>query len=80
MRAPCLSVIYLPAVRSFVVETKCDNELDILYCPWCGTRLPKDLVTELTNVIYQELSLSGYEDPLVPQEFKTDMWWKRRGL
>lgn len=75
-----LSVLYLPPIRSFVIETKYDNEIDICFCPWCGTKLPKDLTTELTNMIYKELGLSGYDDHLIPYEFKTDIWWKRRGL
>jgi hypothetical protein len=55
----------------------------IEYCPWCGTKLPKNLIDEYAELVFDELGL----DPLdtnynkkMPKEFKTDEWWKNRGL
>jgi hypothetical protein len=55
----------------------------IKFCPWCGSALQKDLIEEYASIVFDEL---GY-DPLdinykkkIPSEFKTDKWWKKRGL
>lgn len=53
------------------------------YCPWCGSKLPKSLSNEWFVVLKSEYGLS---DPIfddadkVPDEFKTDEWWRKRGL
>ena len=54
--------------------------ISINYCPWCGTKLPKDLSDELGKIIFEELELDGFDDPRLPEEFKSDEWWKKRGL
>jgi hypothetical protein len=51
----------------------------ILYCPWCGTKLPE----RLTEEWYQTLSRMGYSDPgeeTIPEEFNTSEWWRERGF
>lgn len=54
------------------------------YCPYCGTHLPNDLVEKWMNVLEKEYKIDDpYDDEqkkLIPQEFKTDLWWKRRGF
>jgi hypothetical protein len=56
---------------------------DIFYCPWCGTKLPKDLGEEWGELLEKEY---GLEDPGwmktedLPKEFQTDEWWRKRGL
>ena len=55
------------------------------YCPWCGTKLPKELGDEWVDTLYHEYGLKspceGDEDAdKVPEEFKSDKWWKKRGL
>jgi hypothetical protein len=55
----------------------------IWYCPWCGTKLAKDLNEEWGEILENEY---GITDPMlddknkVPPEFWTDEWWKKRGL
>lgn len=54
------------------------------YCPWCGKELPKDLEEEWGEALEKELGITdpfidpGYEN--LPEEFRTDAWWKKRGL
>ncbi|MBP9791627.1 MAG: hypothetical protein KBC27_00220 [Rickettsiales bacterium] len=63
----------------------CGDKRDyaILYCPWCGKDLGKRLNWEYFEILAKEY---GIEDPdfvnftNVPEEFKTDAWWKKRGL
>ncbi|HSC25213.1 MAG TPA: hypothetical protein VLB80_03300 [Candidatus Babeliales bacterium] len=57
---------------------------EINYCPWCAKPLPKDLRDEWLEVLKEEYDLddpdSKEQKKLVPEEFKTDEWWKKRGL
>lgn len=59
------------------------------YCPFCGTKLPKSLygIDENGNDPYadalEEAVGKEYCDITkdeIPEEFKTDEWWKKRGL
>ncbi len=60
-----------------------------VYCPFCGSKLPKD------RMAVDESGSDPYTDALeealgkdfcditpeeIPEEFKTDEWWKKRGL
>ena len=53
-------------------------------CPFCGTKLPLDLVTERSEILEKEYCITDPYDTkqkkLIPSEFKTDEWWKKRGL
>lgn len=81
------NIIYVPHFREYVILTQ---ELHIVtgieYCPWCATRLPKDLRDEFFDIFYDELNLDlisnteVLETPGLPAEFKTDEWWKKRNL
>ena len=66
-----------------------DNDRDeeclreISNCPFCGTKLPSPLADKWFDVLEEEY---GITDPRnddadkVPPEFRTDEWWKKRGL
>ncbi|MFI4983868.1 MAG: DUF6980 family protein [Rickettsiales bacterium] len=55
----------------------------LFYCPWCGTKLPTSLADKWFEILKVEYGLT---DPIfddaekIPKEFKTDEWWKKRGL
>jgi hypothetical protein len=51
----------------------------ITFCPWCGAKLPKDLVDEWFGVLDNELGLAS-DDPALPEAMKTSAWWRQRGL
>jgi hypothetical protein len=50
----------------------------IRYCPWCGAKLPESK----RSLRFEILEAMGCEVPWdeIPEEFKTDEWWKKRGL
>jgi hypothetical protein len=59
----------------------------IPYCPFCGSKLPKLLVDERWDTILRELGPDYLPDDdnnppkkELPEEFRTDEWWKKRGL
>jgi len=55
----------------------------LTHCPFCGTKLPKELrdewFEELTKLLGFEVDIS-LDRRRIPKEFKTDTWWKKRGL
>lgn len=76
-------IIYLPMWRMFCqLYNKRDNS-EICFCPRCGTKFPHELGDEWYEILQEEY---GIEDPMdedahrLPEEFKTDEWWKKRGL
>lgn len=51
----------------------------IEFCPFCGRRLPEWLAERW----WDELEAMGFDDPHhqdIPEEFRSDRWWKERGL
>jgi hypothetical protein len=69
--------------QSHAVKNIVWPDYDVSFCPYCGAKLPNDLVDERVDILEQEY---GITDPyikqkkLIPAEFKTDEWWKKRGL
>jgi hypothetical protein len=73
--------------RSFHLRLEDDEHYctrqQLYYCPWCGTKLPEDLDGVWSKTLREEYNI---HDPIfddankVPPEFKTDEWWKKRGL
>ena len=77
------SVTYRPIDRRFIIEG--DLGLEIDYCPWCSTKLPKNLREEWFEVLEIEYGIEtdvgeARDRPDIPKEFWTDEWWKKRGL
>jgi hypothetical protein len=54
----------------------------IVFCPWCSEKLPKDLNQEWEYILEKEYGIKepGFNQDKIPPEFKTDEWWKKRGL
>jgi hypothetical protein len=57
------------------------------YCPFCGKKFPNDLNDEYWDTIIKEVGAEYYptdenydKNKPLPGEFKTDEWWKKRGL
>lgn len=75
---------YDPQRRAFAIWC---NHFESYYvinnCPWCGAKLPKELGDEFADIVYGELGFDPLDINLeekLPAEFKTDAWWKKRGL
>jgi len=61
----------------------------LFYCPWCGKKLPETLGDEWEEILKKEYNLTinnffdkkGRWDELkIPEELRTDEWWKKRNL
>ncbi len=69
-------ISYSPKFREYYIPLGGSHAIQcIIFCPWCGARLPKDLRDEYFDIIEKE-----YEAKNLPEEFKCNIWWKKRGL
>ncbi|MCP4343986.1 MAG: hypothetical protein GY795_00490 [Desulfobacterales bacterium] len=77
---------YNPVRRNYFIDYRKEfgegSAYRIKYCPWCRAKLPKPLGEkrlELLDEIFGDYDEITHADQL-PEEFKTDEWWKKRGL
>jgi len=90
-----VGIYYNPIIRGYYIclrGTKGGKQV-IYNCPWCGTELPTNLFDVYLETLQKEYGILtcpytgmhyeiGKEDieKSLPEEFKTDEWWKKRGL
>ena len=80
------SIEYDSCMRSYslrIINSNYGTHDYIKYCPWCGTKLPKILGDEWENMLKENYNISDPyfdENSKIPEEFKTDEWWKKLGL
>lgn len=81
-RTPIL--IYHPKFREYELNLDCSKlKYTIQYDPWLGAKFPSSLRQEWLRILKEEYGLSdplGKQRHKVPKEFKTEEWWKKRGL
>lgn len=75
-----MPIVYSPEVRRYSIVGrygggKCQ---ELKLCPWCGTEFPKSLGDEYFDIL-EELGYDWDEDD-IPNEFRSDAWWKARKL
>ena len=83
-----VQIKYNPIFREYFIPLLYKEELvakqGILYCPWCGSSLPKSLRDPYFDILETEYGIDDtcglQQEKLIPEEFKTDAWWKKRGL
>ncbi|MCP4393148.1 MAG: hypothetical protein GY804_02610 [Alphaproteobacteria bacterium] len=75
---------YFPDDREYSIEYRKEfgaSEHLIYFCPWCGVKLPESLAEKRETLLDEMFEdYDGDDDPRIPEEFKTDEWWKKRGL
>ena len=56
----------------------------IKYCPFCGAKMPDHFYAseQYENALEEALGkeFCDIKEEEIPEEFKTDEWWKKRGL
>lgn len=79
-------VSYDPESRDYSFIMRGYNEgayTIIYYCPWCGVKLPDSLGDEWCKIVKEKFgydAVSADEWKKLPKEFKTEEWWRKRGL
>jgi len=75
---------YDPKIREYYIDVKAEygGAVQLIkYCPWCGEKLPKSLREEHFDILEREFGID-YGDlktrSKIPNEFKSDEWWKKR--
>ncbi len=53
------------------------GSITIEYCPWCGTKLPPSHREEWFRIVIDDLGLEP-DDPKVPAEMHSELWWQLR--
>ena len=68
-------VTYSDRFREYGIPYGDASYQTLLYCPWCGTRLPESLRDDW----FARLEALGLEpsDPSIPEELATGEWWRR---
>ena len=81
-----IPIKYSPVLRSYFLPFITMKHVvhPIMHCPWCGNELPKSLQKEFFDILEKEYDIEPeldiQNDPNIPEEFKSDEWWKKRGL
>ena len=80
-----MPLVYLPIFREYAIILNHSSVVQgIAYCGWCGKELPDNLYETYFNTLEKEYGikpgLDVQNDPNIPEEFKSDEWWKKRGL
>jgi hypothetical protein len=80
-----LKLYYLKKFREYgTIRLGSGSESAFYYCPYCGDKFPQPLRSKWYDILEKEYNLddptSKNQKRLVPTEFQTDEWWKKRGL
>ncbi|WP_420843170.1 DUF6980 family protein [Cryptosporangium phraense] len=77
---PDVPLTYSAAVRevTLAIRDGGTSGIEVRYCPWCGVSLP----ISLREVWIEEILGMGFqpESATLPAEFRSEDWWRARGL
>jgi len=84
-RDPRVGVSYYPKTRAYYIDLlDGPAKQGIFYCPFCGSKLPSSLRDKYFKLLGKKFKI---KDPFdeeqtqnISEEFKSDEWWKKRGL
>ena len=68
------------------ITPKHEANVCILRCPLCGKKFPKNLCKEfykeLSKIVGRKITYTytEYDWNTLPEEFKSEEWWRKRGL
>jgi len=93
IKNPDCPFVYVPHDRYYGITVPKwylrKNEVDFAYantfCPSCGTKFPSDLSSVRYEILKNEYGIEDSpfnkkQKKLIPKEFKTEEWWRKRGL
>ena len=81
---PRIGISYSQILREYYIDIiESPLKYCFSFCPFCGIKLPSELRDEYLRILEEY----GIDDPLdesreerIPEEFKSDKWWKKRKL
>lgn len=80
-----IGIRYDKQFRNYAIKQRYMSGFNaISHCPWCGAKFPTDLSSQWDSILLNEYNLdnpfNSKQAKLIPAEFLTDEWWKKRGL
>ena len=75
---------YNPVFREYFIRlNNRSNIITLVYCPWCGSKLPDSLRENYFDILEKEhqieTNLGEYKERSdIPTDFRSDKWWKSR--
>ena len=78
-----VNIVYSPRFRHYAIGLWWSSATQMIrYCPWCGARLPESLWDLWCDTVREMIGddFNVFEDGPIPEEFRTDAWWRERGL
>lgn len=79
-----IPIVYSPMFREYALPLGYGSSAKqcLFFCPWCGSKLPSGLRDIFFEILEKEHGLEPNPeillDPRLPEEFKSDLWWKKR--
>lgn len=80
-------ILYIARTREYAIRASDCMIQTFTFCPWCDAKLPCSLRDKLFDTIQKEYGLDiGFfeleedSDLSISPDFKTAVWWKKRGL
>lgn len=84
LKDPRIGIGYDFTCREYLIDLFSSGAQLIHYCPFCGGKLPGSLCNLYIKILQNEFGVNDVCDEeemkKVPSEFRTDEWWKKRGL
>jgi hypothetical protein len=82
---PITPFSYSPSFRTYSVQSVNHLGKEIIqYCPFCGKKFPEPLNNEWHRILEEDYGVkntfSAVRNKKKLAEFRTDEWWKNRGL
>jgi len=82
---PKIGINYIPKYRRYSIDLIYLSSTQGIYnCPFCGQKLPFGLTDKYFETLKVEYQIENphYDEnrKKIPEEFKSDKWWKKRGF
>ena len=79
---PKVRYYHMTVPNKFLKKNEIWFSYPFIFCPACGTKLPSGLVEQWMEILKNEHGIEDtyFQRKSIPKEFKTDEWWKKRGL
>jgi len=81
---PRIRINYFKKFRGYYLDTTSGAYQTIFHCPFCCSKLPQNLMEEYYKILEKEYNIDDPHDEeqenIIPEEFKSDEWWKKRNL
>jgi hypothetical protein len=80
----CCPLFYNEKFREYGIrDFRSTSSRQLTYCYHCGTKLPNSLRKQWFSILRRQYGMNAditVDKRKIPHEFRTEEWWKKRGL